>query len=100
MKNILLLILLTSVFTPSNSQWLPLSHVDPFPYYYVADRKHFLVKDSMVYEIRSWGLEGLNVTTGEINYHWANYYYINKIISDTGSHYAYLKSNYIWRYNA
>src|SRR5438105_514133 len=101
MKKILFLVLLTLSFNGSSAQWLPLSHVDPFPYYYDSDRKHLLVKDSAVYEVRSWGLEGINVNNGETEYHWENYYYVNKIISDTGVHYVYLKSNnYIGRYNA
>jgi len=102
MKKLILIILPILPWCISYAQYLPLMPIEELSYNHSIERNgQILIQDSMLYEIRSGGLQELNINSGKNDFHWANLYDLKNIVKDTGKNYIYLKNrNFIGRYNA
>ena len=101
MKKLLFILIFINSLNFANAQYFPLqpwsalNYSNPY-----ARSKQILIMDSTIYTFRSGGMEAMNTTTHATSYHFANYFQMTAITSDTGNNYVYLKgSNYIGRYN-
>jgi hypothetical protein len=101
MKHFIALVFFVGCLLLCNAQTWPLTQVTQIPYYNpYTGHKRLCLSGTSFYALRQAGIEEIDTSTYEMDYHWANQYGSSVILPDSNGNYIYLRSlDFIGKYN-